>query len=113
MRADVSRWLSRRTYTATDYQAAAMAAAKRAQGGTVSVVLPALNEERTVGAIVEEIRGGLVERQPLGGQRGGAGTGRGRQRRRRPDGDPGRGCPGPGRSGRRRAARARPRHRQR
>src|SRR4051812_21747810 len=65
MRADVSRWLSRRTYTATDYQAAALAAAKRAQGRTVSVVLPALNEERTVGAIVEDIRRELVERQAL------------------------------------------------
>jgi glucosyl-3-phosphoglycerate synthase len=65
MRTDVSRWLSRRTYTATDYQAAVLAAAKRAQSRTVSVVLPALNEERTVGAIVEEIRRELVERQPL------------------------------------------------
>ena len=65
MRADVSRWLSRRTYTATDYQAAALAAAKGAQGRTVSVVLPALNEERTVGGIVEEIRRELVERHPL------------------------------------------------
>ena len=65
MRMDVSRWLSRRTYTATDYQAAALAAAKRAQGRTVSVVLPALNEERTVGVIVEEIRRELVERHAL------------------------------------------------
>jgi glucosyl-3-phosphoglycerate synthase len=62
MRTDVSRWLSRRTYTATDYQAAVLAAAKRDQGRTVSVVLPALDEERTVGAIVEEIRRELVER---------------------------------------------------
>jgi glucosyl-3-phosphoglycerate synthase len=65
MRVDVSRWLSRRTYTATDYQPAALAAAKRAQGRTVSVVLPALNEERTVGVIVEEIRRELVERHAL------------------------------------------------
>ena len=65
MRMDVSRWLSRRTYTATDYQAAALAAAKRAQGRTVSVVLPALNEERTVGVIVAAIRCELVERHAL------------------------------------------------
>ena len=42
MRVDVSQWLSRRTYTATAYQAAALAAAKRSQGRTISVVLPAL-----------------------------------------------------------------------
>ena len=65
MRVDVSRWLSRRTYNATHYQAAALVAAKRAQGGTVSVVLPALNEERTVGVIVTAIRSELMERHAL------------------------------------------------
>ena len=65
MRVDVSHWLSRRTYTATDYRAAALAATKRAQGRTVSVVLPALDEERTVGAIVATIRRELVDRHAL------------------------------------------------
>jgi len=35
------------------------------EGGSVSVVLPALNEEATVGAIVAEIRRELMERVPL------------------------------------------------
>ncbi|MCU1667749.1 MAG: hypothetical protein JWP40_676 [Blastococcus sp.] len=65
MRADVSRWLSQRTYTAADYQAGALAAAKRAQDRTVSVVLPALDEERTVGVIVAAIRRELMERHAL------------------------------------------------
>ena len=65
MRDDVSRWLDRRTYTATDYGAAALVAAKHEQGSTVSVVLPALDEERTVGAIVSAIRAELVDADPL------------------------------------------------
>ena len=65
MRVDVARWLGHRTYTATDYRAVALVAAKRAQGRTVSVVLPALDEERTVGVIVSAIRRELVERHPL------------------------------------------------
>ncbi|NEM05885.1 glucosyl-3-phosphoglycerate synthase [Geodermatophilus normandii] len=65
MRPDVHRWLRRRTYTATSWTAADLAAAKRAQGSTVSVVLPALDEEATVGAIVRAIRAELVDRDPL------------------------------------------------
>jgi glucosyl-3-phosphoglycerate synthase len=65
MRPDVHRWLRRRTYTAASWTAAGLAEAKRAQGSTVSVVLPALDEEATVGAIVRAIRAELVERDPL------------------------------------------------
>ena len=65
MREDVASWLARRTYSAADYGAAALVAAKRAQGSTVSVVLPALNEERTVGAIVAAIHRDLVVTHPL------------------------------------------------
>jgi glucosyl-3-phosphoglycerate synthase len=65
MRSDVARWLARRTYAAGSYDAETLLAAKRAAGSTVSVVLPALDEERTVGAIVEAIRAALVERTPL------------------------------------------------
>jgi glucosyl-3-phosphoglycerate synthase len=65
MRVDVARWLDHRTYTATDYRAAALVAAKRAQGRTVSVVLPALDEESTVGVIVTAIRRELMERHAL------------------------------------------------
>jgi glucosyl-3-phosphoglycerate synthase len=65
MRTDVRRWLARRTYRATDYTATELAAAKRSAGCSVSVVLPALDEERTVGAIVREIRRELVDAVPL------------------------------------------------
>src|SRR4051812_22638866 len=61
MRRDVLEWLQRRTYTADAFDAAELAEVKRAQGRTVSVVLPALDEERTVGTIVECIRTELVE----------------------------------------------------
>jgi glucosyl-3-phosphoglycerate synthase len=65
MREDVSTWLGRRTYAASCYRARALVSAKRAQGSTVSVVLPALDEECTVGAIVTTIRRELVESEPL------------------------------------------------
>jgi glucosyl-3-phosphoglycerate synthase len=59
---DVS-WLDRRTYSATEVSLDAALAAKGRT--TVSVVLPARNEERTVAAIVETLRTELVERIPL------------------------------------------------
>ena len=65
MRQDVASWLTRRTYSATQYRAPELVGAKQAQGSTVSVVLPALDEERTVGAIVAAIHHGLVEGEPL------------------------------------------------
>jgi glucosyl-3-phosphoglycerate synthase len=65
MRSDVARWLARRTYTAGNYDAGSLLVAKRAAGCTISVVLPALNEERTVGTIVSAIRRELVTRTPL------------------------------------------------
>jgi glucosyl-3-phosphoglycerate synthase len=65
MREDVARWLARRTYTAGSFDAVSLLAAKRTQRVGVSVVLPALDEERTVGAIVDAIRAELVERTPL------------------------------------------------
>lgn len=63
MRSDVERWLARRSYAAKQFAVADLVAAKR--GERVSVVLPALNEERTVGGIVEVIRRDLVEAVPL------------------------------------------------
>nr|WP_202447278.1 glucosyl-3-phosphoglycerate synthase [Streptomyces sp. SID5468] len=65
---EVERWLEQRSWTAADRPLDLLLAAKRAAGpaGTVSVVLPALDEEATVGAIVEEIRGALMtEAVPL------------------------------------------------
>jgi glucosyl-3-phosphoglycerate synthase len=60
---DVSRWFARRTSRASDWSAARLVDAKGST--TVSVVLPALNEEDTVGAIVATIRRRLVERHGL------------------------------------------------
>lgn len=59
---EVERWLAQQSWSAADRPLDRLLAAKRAAGprGTVSVVLPALNEETTVGAIVEAIRGTLM-----------------------------------------------------
>ncbi len=58
-------WFARRTYHHGRFDLAGLVAAKRRAGLTVSVCIPTLNEEATVGAIVESIRGELVERIPL------------------------------------------------
>lgn len=59
---EVERWLVRRSWSAADRPLDLLLAAKYAAGqaGTVSVVLPALDEEATVGAIVETIRRELM-----------------------------------------------------
>ncbi|MCX2184217.1 glucosyl-3-phosphoglycerate synthase [Streptomyces sp. SKN60] len=61
---EVERWLSRRSWSVADRPLEGILAAKR--GTTISVVLPALNEEATVGDIVRVIRGELMsESVPL------------------------------------------------
>jgi glucosyl-3-phosphoglycerate synthase len=62
---EVADWLSRRSWTAADRPLPRLLAAKRAAGTTVSVVLPALDEEATVGEIVSVIRRDLMEAVPL------------------------------------------------
>ncbi|MEV7120721.1 glucosyl-3-phosphoglycerate synthase [Kitasatospora griseola] len=64
---EVADWLRRRSWAAADRPLDRLLAAKRAAGpaGTVSVVLPALDEEPTVGEIVTLIRTELMERVPL------------------------------------------------
>jgi glucosyl-3-phosphoglycerate synthase len=52
MRTDVARWLHRRTFRALDYDPHDLLRHERREALTVSVVLPALDEERTVGARV-------------------------------------------------------------
>lgn len=60
---EVAAWLARRTSAAEDWPPRPLLAAK---GDTsISVVLPARDEEDTVGAIVAAIRTDLVERIPL------------------------------------------------
>ncbi|MCE7080188.1 glucosyl-3-phosphoglycerate synthase [Streptomyces sp. ST2-7A] len=64
---EATEWLSRRSWTAADRPLSRLVAAKRKAGpaGSVSVVLPALNEEATVGEIVEAIRRDLMVDAPL------------------------------------------------
>lgn len=56
MLASVAEWFARRTTAVSDYSVAELAARKAEQGATVSVVLPARDEQRTVGAIITELR---------------------------------------------------------
>ncbi|MEV5316984.1 glucosyl-3-phosphoglycerate synthase [Streptomyces sp. NPDC052687] len=62
---EVERWLNTRSWSVADRPLVKILAAKRATGQTVSVVLPALNEEETVGDIVTVIRRDLVRQVPL------------------------------------------------
>ncbi|MGH3572237.1 MAG: glycosyltransferase, partial [Pseudonocardiaceae bacterium] len=62
MLSQTRRWFSEATVQSVPWTVAQLVAAKR--GRTVSVVLPALNEQATVGAVVSELRplvGGLVD----------------------------------------------------
>lgn len=65
MRTDVRTWFDRRTYSGGRWTPRELQSRKAAAGSRVSVVLPALNEEATVGAIVATIRQELVDRVPL------------------------------------------------
>ncbi|RZB18133.1 glucosyl-3-phosphoglycerate synthase [Streptomyces sp. F001] len=62
---EVERWLSTRSWSLTDRPLHKILAAKRTTGQSVSVVLPALNEEETVGDIVAVIRHDLMQQAPL------------------------------------------------
>jgi glucosyl-3-phosphoglycerate synthase len=62
---EAERWLSTRSWSVTDRPLHKLISAKRATGSSVSVVLPALNEEETVGEIVAVIRHDLMQQVPL------------------------------------------------
>ncbi|MFD8148319.1 glucosyl-3-phosphoglycerate synthase [Streptomyces sp. NPDC059708] len=62
---EVERWLADRSWSAADRPLDQLLERKRATGTTVSVVLPALDEEATVGEIVEVIRRDLIEAPPV------------------------------------------------
>ena len=64
--AEVTRWAQRRWSRLADWPTDLLLAAKRSgPGSTVSVVLPALNEQETVGEIVAAIRSAYVVGTPL------------------------------------------------
>nr|WP_206328077.1 glucosyl-3-phosphoglycerate synthase [Streptomyces sp. S3(2020)] len=62
---EVERWLTSRSWSVTDRPLHQLLAAKQRTGQSVSVVLPALNEEETVGDIVAVIRHDLMQQVPL------------------------------------------------
>ncbi|MEW2625696.1 glucosyl-3-phosphoglycerate synthase [Streptomyces sp. NPDC048106] len=62
---EVERWMGNRSWSVRDRPLHQVLAAKQRTGQTISVVLPALDEEETVGEIVAAIRRDLVERVPL------------------------------------------------
>ncbi|MGW3263676.1 glucosyl-3-phosphoglycerate synthase [Streptomyces sp. NPDC001056] len=62
---EVERWMANRSWSVRERPAHQVLAAKQRTGQTISVVLPALDEEETVGEIVAAIRRDLVERVPL------------------------------------------------
>ncbi|MEU2712417.1 glucosyl-3-phosphoglycerate synthase [Streptomyces sp. NPDC007205] len=62
---EVERWLATRSWSVTDRPLHRILSAKQRTGQTISVVLPALNEEETVGDIVAVIRHDLTEQVPL------------------------------------------------
>ncbi|SNX62091.1 glucosyl-3-phosphoglycerate synthase [Streptomyces sp. TLI_55] len=62
---EVERWLTTRSWSVTDRPLHQILAAKQRTKQTVSVVLPALNEEETVGDIVAIIRHDLMQQVPL------------------------------------------------
>ncbi len=58
-------WLRRQTSHWRDWPAERLLAAKRAAGTRISVVIPARNEERTVGRVVTALRQALLVDTPL------------------------------------------------
>ncbi|MDQ0600850.1 glucosyl-3-phosphoglycerate synthase [Streptomyces canus] len=62
---EVERWLATRSWSLTDRPLHQLLAAKQRTNQSVSVVLPALNEEETVGDIVSVIRHDLMQQVPL------------------------------------------------
>lgn len=66
MPGDVSQWLRTRSTRLGDWPLEAVLTAKRESAdGSISVVLPALNERETVGEIVSAIRRQLMDEVPL------------------------------------------------
>jgi glucosyl-3-phosphoglycerate synthase len=62
---DRDAWFARRTSRWQDWPDSELLAAKRRLGLSVSVVIPAHNEERTVAGVVDAIGRSLVDRLPL------------------------------------------------
>ncbi|HEX9634206.1 MAG TPA: glucosyl-3-phosphoglycerate synthase [Candidatus Limnocylindria bacterium] len=62
----VDRWFAENTFHASEFRdIRKLVELKERQGLTVSLGLPALNEERTIGLVIKRIKGALMDRVPL------------------------------------------------
>ena len=62
----VDKWFAENTYDAAEFEDLEnLVELKKKRGLTISVALPALNEEQTVGRVIHTIREALIERVPL------------------------------------------------
>jgi glucosyl-3-phosphoglycerate synthase len=62
----VDRWFAENTFHASEFRdIRKLVELKERQGLTVSVGLPALNEEKTIGLVIKRIKGALMDRVPL------------------------------------------------
>jgi glucosyl-3-phosphoglycerate synthase len=64
--AQVDRWFAENTYHSSEFDdLRALMALKERQGVTISVALPALNEEATVGLVIDTVKSALMDDVPL------------------------------------------------
>lgn len=62
----VDKWFAENTYEASEFEdLQALLAFKRARNLTVSLALPALNEEKTVGSVIQTLKSALMDQVPL------------------------------------------------
>ncbi len=62
----VDKWFAETTYSASEFSdLEALLRLKREQGLTISLALPALNEEETIGRVIRTVKRELLERVPL------------------------------------------------
>ncbi len=62
----VDKWFAENTFSSDEFEdIARLVEMKEAQGLTISLGLPALNEEETIGNIIQTVRGTLMEEFPL------------------------------------------------
>jgi nucleotide-binding universal stress UspA family protein len=66
MSATVDKWFAENTFHSKEFASLSeLVRLKQQQGLTISLILPTLNEEQTIGAIIECMREDLQKRQPL------------------------------------------------
>ncbi|MGH2429432.1 MAG: glucosyl-3-phosphoglycerate synthase [Candidatus Limnocylindria bacterium] len=62
----VDRWFAENSFHAHEFaDIKKLVALKEKQGLTISVGLPALNEEKTIGTVIKRVKGALMDRVPL------------------------------------------------